>query len=337
MRLRVGIIGLGVGERHILGFESNPECEVVSLCDTDSEKLRVVGARYPGKKLTEDPDVLLSDPMIDIISVASYDSAHHYQVLRALQSGKHVFVEKPLCLFEHELREIVATLIKSNTLCLSSNLILRKEPRFEELCKNIKENKLGDIYLWEGDYNYGRVEKLLSGWRGEIPYYSVVHGGAIHLIDLVLWLSQKRVSSVVARGNQVVTGGSKFARDDLVISLLELEDGSIAKITANFGCVAPHKHKLSVYGTKGTFEQGATGDAVYFFDRDPKVEPTSVGTRYPGSNKEDLIPHFVESILGNPDYGGVTAQEVVDVMAVSLAIEKALESGNDERVNYFDL
>ena len=46
----------------------------------------------------------------------------------------------------------------------------------------------GRAYYVEADYNYGRLWKLTDGWRGEIPFYSVVYGGAVHMIDLVCWL-----------------------------------------------------------------------------------------------------------------------------------------------------
>ena len=52
---------------------------------------------------------------------------------------------------------------------------------------------MGRLYYLEGDYAYGRLPKILSGWRAEIPIYSVVHGGAIHIIDLLLWLGGGQV------------------------------------------------------------------------------------------------------------------------------------------------
>ena len=50
MTLNVGIIGLGVGEKHIDGFEKNEKCKVVSICDQNPQKLREVSNRNPSKK-----------------------------------------------------------------------------------------------------------------------------------------------------------------------------------------------------------------------------------------------------------------------------------------------
>jgi len=334
-KLSAGVIGLGVGEAHISGYEVDPRCTVASLCDIDEKKLKEVGSRYPGRKLTNDAEELLSDPTIDVVSIASYDTYHHEQIMRALKNGKHVFVEKPLCLFEKELNEIVSQLNKSRHLKLSSNLILRRTPRFVELHQRIQSNDLGDVYYVEGDYDYGRLGKIVDGWRGSIPYYSVVHGGAIHLIDLILWLTEKKVRKVVAMGNKTVTEQTNFRRQDLVVALLEFEDGALAKVSANFGCMVPHHHKLSVYGTRGTFEQSHTG-AAYFFSRDPAVSSKDIESEYPGSSKGDMLPSFVKHILDG-DAPNVTAQEVLDAMSISLAVEKALGSGRPESVNYLEL
>ena len=50
----------------------------------------------------------------------------------------------------------------------------------------IAAGELGELFHLEGDYDYGRRHKLTDGWRGRIPYYSVVLGGAIHMVDLLL-------------------------------------------------------------------------------------------------------------------------------------------------------
>ena len=253
--LKAGIIGLGVGERHIPGYEADPRCRVVALCDSDPARLAEVGARHPGRKLTGDAMEILNDPSIDVVSIASFDNFHCEQVLAAIANGKHIFVEKPLCLLDSEFDAIAAALAAHPSIRLSSNLILRRTPRFIELRRRIQAGELGTLYYLEGDYDYGRVHKIRTGWRAEIPYYSVVHGGAIHLIDLLLWLSGGRVREVFAYGNRLASEGTEFRRNDLVAALLTFEDGMTAKISANFSSMVPHHHKLAVYGTRGTFEQ----------------------------------------------------------------------------------
>jgi predicted dehydrogenase len=321
-KLRVGIIGLGVGERHIDGFNRHPNAEVVALCDSDSDVRRRIAQSYSGMRILSDANALLDDPAIDILSIASYDNDHFLQVAHALEKGKHVFVEKPLCLRREEWHTIRRMLATWPHLRLSSNLILRVSPRFQELRSRLAAGELGRIFNIEGDYLYGRLEKLTSGWRGRIPNYSVILGGAIHLIDLLMWLTGERVKSVFAIGNGIASEGSPFRGNDMVSALLTFNSGMTGKVSANFGSVYPHFHKLVLYGTKGTFENGQ-GDALLWKSRDPAANPVRIASTYPGVDKGDLIPSFVDAVLGTGP-ALVTEDEVLAAMAVGLAIDQSL-------------
>ena len=321
-RVGVGIIGLGVGERHIAGFRRHPAAEVVALCDIDPAKQAMARARYPGVRVHAEAEALIDDPDVAIVSVASYDDAHFAQVARALERGKHVFVEKPICLHDDEFRELRRLHAARPGLRISSNLILRRAPRFVDLRERIRGGRFGQVYYVEGDYDYGRLHKIAEGWRGTIPFYSVVHGGAIHLVDLLTWLTGSRIVEVEAVGNRICAEGTKFRYNDLVVALLRFESGAVGKVSANFGCVRPHFHRLSVYGTDATFEN-RPDHALLWTSRDPAVAPERLDTAYPGADKGDLIPGFVDAVLGR-GAAEVEAEDVFASMAVCLAIERAV-------------
>ena len=331
-KLNAGVIGLGVGESHITGLQAHPRCKVSTICDLNEEVLQTVGQRYPSCQLTVDPLSILDDPNIDIVCIASYDDAHESQVLRALRNNKHVFVEKPLCLSGKELNNIADELNSKTHLSFSSNHILRKTPRFAELKERISSNLLGEIFHMEGSYDYGRLHKLTDGWRGKIPNYSVTLGGGIHIIDLMLWLSGKKVSSVFARGNNIATSISQFEGLSLTTSVLQFEDGSTGQITSNFASVAPHHHTLSIYGTIGTFEQSHCG-ANYYWSRDPLDDREEVSSDYPGAAKGDLIMNFIDTIFSK-DAPLVSKQEVFDAVSVCLAIDQSITSSTPQKVIY---
>ncbi len=232
-RLKVGIIGLGVGERHIAGYREHPDCEVVALCDFDEGKRREVAARHPGIAMKASADEVLDDPAIDVVSIATYDNWHFEQAARAIRNGKHVFVEKPVCLHEEEARQLRELLNQHPEVVLSSNLVLRMSPRFASLKAMIEAGELGDLYYAEADYNYGRLHKLTDGWRGKLDYYSVVHGGAVHMVDLLLWLTGDRIVEVQAYGNRICSRDSAFRFDDMVVACVRFERGMIGKGARN--------------------------------------------------------------------------------------------------------
>jgi len=324
-QLKAGIIGLGVGEQHISGYGVDPRCEVVALCDSDKTKLKEVGSKYQQCRLTTNPDDILFDPSIGVVSIATYDNAHWDQIIKALENGKHVFAEKPLCLFLDEAVQIAAALRKHPGLKLSSNLILRCSPRFKELKARISDGELGDVYAIEADYNYGRIEKLTDGWRGKLDFYSVFLGGGVHMVDLIRWLTGAQVEGVYATGSRVATAGSRFRHPDYVCALLGLDNGIRAKVSANFGCVHPHFHGLTVYGTRATFINGLP-DAKLITSRDPERSTEVITTSYPGCAKGDLIGNFLDEITGEGSME-VTAEEVFRTMAVCFAAEESLSTG----------
>lgn len=332
-RLRAGIVGLGVGEQHIAGYESHPACEVIAICDIDRERLKSVGQRHPQLRRIADPAALLADPEIDVVSIASYDDAHFEQIKSALEHGKHVFAEKPLVLYESEARSLHALLREHPDLRLSSNVPLRLSPRFEEIRARIAAGGFGDVFHVEGDYDYGRRHKLTDGWRGDLPYYSVVLGGAIHLVDLLLWMTGLRAVEVTsAISSSIATRGTKFRHPDFAMATLALEGGATMKVTANLGCVSPHFHGVRVYGTEATFHNGLPHGVVY--SQPSPEEPMrqeQVTAAYPGVQKGDLIFSFVESIVSGAP-ARVTAQDVFDTLAVCFAIERAMASGGREDV-----
>lgn len=330
--LKVGIIGLGVGEQHIAGYQRHPGCKVTTLCDFAPEKQALATEKYPHMKVCRNADEVLNDPAIDIVSIATYDNYHYEQLVAAVAAGKHVFMEKPLCLYPKELHHIRQLLAEKTDVRMSSNLILRKSPRFEELKRRIQEGELGELYYLSGDYNYGRIHKIHNEWRGELDYYSVVLGGAVHMIDLLLWLSGDRAVEVSAYGTDIASRGSAFLYDDTVVAVIKFASGLVAKVCSNFACVHPHFHGLEIYGTKATFINGVP-DARLFTSRNPDEKPLTITAPYPGSHKGDLIYSFVDAIVsgGRPE---VPEDDVFNCMSVCFAIIEACSTSKTVKIPY---
>jgi predicted dehydrogenase len=333
--VRAAIIGLGVGEQHIAGYRAHPEAEVVAVCDVDPAKLARAAERYPELRRCSDADELLRDPEIDVVSVASYDDAHFEQIRLALENGKHVFAEKPFVLYEREAVALADLLRGRPDLRLSTNLPLRMSPRFVRIRERIAAGELGELFHLEGDYDYGRRHKLTDGWRARIPYYSVMLGGGIHMVDLLTWMSGVSIVEVLAAaGTGIATEGTAFRHYDFVTALMRTDAGPLIKVNANLGSVSRHFHAVRIYGTAGTFVNGLPDGTLYRPAPPPEeATVTVVDDPYTGAHKGDLIESFVESILtGAP--ARVTAEDAFASLSVCLAIERALQSGGAVDVEY---
>jgi predicted dehydrogenase len=335
-KIGVGVIGLGVGEQHARAFAAHPECRLVALCDMSAAKLAEVAGRLPKARHYSRAMDLIADPGVQLVSIASNDDDHCEQIIAALALGKHVFAEKPLCLTRDQLRRIALAWRQARGARLSTNTLLRRSPRFRWLKNEVVAGRLGRVYCIEGDYIYGRLHKLTSGWRGEISGYSVMLGGGIHVVDLMLWMSGERPVEVMAYGSSLGSAGSGFRGTDLVLALLRFESGLVAKIGANFAAHYSHFHRFVVYGTQGTFENlpsQLSEAARLWVGRDDGAPPALVEQAYPAVGKGDLIPAFIDALRdrGPPD---IPESEVFASVATCLAIDQSVAEGRAVKVEY---
>ncbi|MFO1142709.1 MAG: Gfo/Idh/MocA family oxidoreductase [Amaricoccus sp.] len=96
-RLRVGVVGSGIGASHIEGYAALPErYEVVALCDLDPVRGPEVAERFGIPAVTAGYDELLRRDDLDVVDVCTPSGMHQAQAIAALQAGFHVVVEKPV-------------------------------------------------------------------------------------------------------------------------------------------------------------------------------------------------------------------------------------------------
>jgi len=137
---------------------------------------------------------------------------------------------------------------------------------------------------------------------------------------------------VSAAGNAIASAGSGFKNFDTVVAWLKFESGAVGKLGVNFGCVLPHFHAVSLYGTKATFINGRDRASLYT-SPDPALPPKRLDSAYPGIHKGALIRSFVGSILGE-GAAEVGEDDVFASMSVCFAIEKSAHSGKPVAVDY---
>jgi predicted dehydrogenase len=320
--ISAGVIGLGVGEQHVIALLEHPFVDKVCIWDQNPQKLEDVKLRNPEAIIVKKESDIIGHSNCDLVCISSYDSDHHDQCKTCIESGQHIFVEKPVCLYLEEAKSIINCLRANPEVCFSSNLILRKSSRFADLKQRIDNNDLGEVYSIDADYYYGRVSKLTDGWRGEIDFYSIFLGGGVHMVDLVRWLSGKEAVSVFAVSNKIVTAGTKFRYDDYVSAMISFDGGMQARVSANFGCVHPHYHSIKVFGTKSTFINEKERASLHNSRSQDEV-PQRIDTDYPGCKKGDLLRSFINEIESGslPAY---TIEDIFETLAVCFAVEQSV-------------
>ncbi len=327
--MNVGIIGLGVGAKHLESLKKNKYINKIKVYDYDKKKVKYYSKKFQVLSCNNE-DEIFKDRSINLVCIASYDNFHYGQIKKSIINKKHIFVEKPAVDSFSSAKKILNLLKKNKKIFFCTNYILRKSPRFIQIKKLIKKNYLGKIYYIESDYNYGRVHKLTNGWRGKIPFYSITNGGGVHIIDLVNFLFESKIIEIKSYANKIVTKKTRFKYPDCIVTIAKFQNGAIGKFVSNFGCVYPHFHKLNLYGTKKTFEN-YLNKGIFFNKRD-KNKFISIKSVYK-TKKSLLLNEFINSVRK-----GLKRQYYINnafnALSVCFSIDKSFKQNKSIKINY---
>ncbi len=195
-------------------------------------------------RATSDYKEILSDPDVDTVMITTRHNLHAKMVLEALQAGKNVFVEKPLCLNTEELEQIVHLKLATR----NSQLIVGFNRRFAPLAQKMKQ------LLGEGPKNI--IATMNAGF---IPSNVWIHdleigggriiGEACHYIDLCTYLAGSKIKAVCMNS----MGTNPQENTDNASILLKYENGTNAVINyfAN-GSKAYSKERIEAYNQEKT-------------------------------------------------------------------------------------
>lgn len=235
--LRVGLAGVGrFGKLHANVLAHLPHVHLAALADPDPIGLAQVSDRYGVEARYSDALELIADPSLDAVILATPDGQHAAQVQAALRRRVHVFVEKPLASSWQEAVEL-QRLAAQVGVSLQTGLILRYETSHRVLRQQIAKGQFGDLVSIRAQRNCSR-----SSYAAIANHVHTVHRTLIHDIDLLLWLSDSQVTSVMAlevrQGNHLAPLGC--------FALLQLASGCVAQLESSW--TVPDQAPATVIG-----------------------------------------------------------------------------------------
>ena len=146
-RYRIGIVGCGEVTQivHLPSIAQLPgQFTVTALCDVSRQVLDAVGERWQVQNRFTDYHDLAASPEVDAVLIANPNAYHAPVTLAALEAGKHVLVEKPMCINLREADEIIAAQKRSGK-CVQVGYMRRYAPAFTEAVRQVQE--LGGVRL----------------------------------------------------------------------------------------------------------------------------------------------------------------------------------------------
>lgn len=261
---------------------------------------------------------VLADPAVDAVVLTTPHSQHHRQMLQAAESGKHVFVEKPVTLKRAHAVEAIEAL-NAKGLTLGVGFSRRFQPAFAALVDTVRGGEIGEVLHLEGEQSGPSAYKLQKGaWRAtreESPGGAMAARG-VHVLDGMIHLAGP-VASISAISDQRVV---EVDVDDTTAMMMRFKGGASGYLGTIY--VTADIWRLQVYGSKGYAEmRGETSLVVKDLKNVERV------TNFPNANIVGLaLEAFAEAASGGAPFP-VTAEEAIAGVA---AYEAMIASVNKE-------
>lgn len=195
-RIGLGVIGCGgFGLFALQQFTQLPGVELVAMAGTHQPASMAAAARF-GVENSDDISVLLNNPDVHLVYIATPPSFHHPQALAALQAGKHVIVEKPLAMSVAQADELIEV-ARARDCLIVANLMQRYNPLFGLVGQLIESKVLGEVLRGYFE-NYASDENLPANhwfWDRKMSGGIFIEHG-VHFFDLFAgWLGQGKVEA----------------------------------------------------------------------------------------------------------------------------------------------
>ncbi|WP_423395172.1 Gfo/Idh/MocA family protein [Burkholderia sp. LMG 21824] len=336
-RLRVGVIGLGIGRKHIEGWREHPDVDVVAIADPDAKRLAKVGDALGIDARYASADAMFAAEKLDVVSVCTPNKFHRELTLAAFDAGCHVLCEKPMALNADEGREMLIAAQRAGKR-LMINFSYRFSAQSRALKAQVDSGLFGDFYFGRTVWHRRRGMPGFGGWFGT---KALAGGGplidlGVHRLDLALWLMgypkpvwvMGSTYDPIAR-ELAARAGKTFDVEDLAAALIRFDNGATLALEASWATNIQEAELMEtrLLGTRAgllqkNLNEGYTFDAHVFIEQngaqfDMRLNP-------PAEGAHSAMYDYAEAILCDvphpaPGEEGLIVMEILDAIYASAA------------------
>jgi predicted dehydrogenase len=321
----VGLLGAGsfASSTLIPAMQGSSETKLVTICAANGSHAQQSARKFQFGNCSTDASALMQDSGVNTVVIATRHHLHAKQVIAALQAGKNVFCEKPLCLSEDELYSVAHAYLQNNGPKLMVGFNRRFAPmsvRMRSFLQQISEPlslhyRINAGYLppdhWVNDREQG-------GGR--------IIGEVCHFVDLLMFLAG---SPIVEVGARRVGASPRYSGDNVLISI-RFANGSEGTISylAN-GDRSFSKERIEVFGggAAAVLEDFRHLELV----RNGRRERSRSRRRQDKGHREEWAV-FADSVLQNAN-SPIPFDEIICTTLATFRIEDALSTGARVAVN----
>lgn len=273
-KLRMGVVGLGMGRGHARGYLSHPGADLVALCDMDGERLAREAGEMGVKQTYGEAIDMFERADLDAVSIAVPNKLHAPLTIAALKRGLHVLCEKPMARTAREAERMLEA-----ARAAKKNLMINFSFRFSDMSYALKEQVdagvVGDIYFGRSVWHRRRGMPKFGGWFGikEMSGGGPLIDLGVHRLDLALWLMGYPEPVAVSGSTYDPLAraladreGASFDVEDLACGLVKFANGATLILEASWALnINENEHMVtSLYGTRGGLVQRNVGGGYEF-------------------------------------------------------------------------
>jgi len=255
-KYNVGIVGYGwVASAHIPAINATSLGQVTAVYSSRELDEAELSAKHGGRiKVYNDFGEMLADSDIHVLSICSYPFEHAKQVIAAAKAGKHLIIEKPLCLSLRDLKEMQRAVRQAKIrTCVCFEC--RYSSQFQATKAVIDQGLLGKLHYGEVDYYHG-----IGPWYGQFRWNTRKDAGGsslltagCHALDALLLCMGNDVAEVTSYDTR--SQSKMFAPYEYTttsVTILKFKDGSIGKCAAVVDCLQPYYFHTHLVGSEGS-------------------------------------------------------------------------------------
>ena len=361
-KLRVAVLGAGAWAHfaHIPGWQRDPRCEVVAICDPVGDRAQEFAAKFNVPRATTDWQQVVGDPSIDVIDVCMPSSTHFTLAWAALEANKHVLCEKPVAYDFRETRR-AAALARAKGLKTKLGFTFRYSPGVQYAKSLIDEGFTGRPFIFNGYEQNSQWLDPMNPLRQvdinadqSVIQTSSLEGYGAPVIDISHWWVGADLQRVVGTmrnfiPERMVRDTGKVMRmniDDGDIYIGEFANGALTSIQTSFVTIGNYPGiEARLYGEKGAIicrlvEEFGVAETIKIAQPDDvEFKQVEIPQRFypPGGHAREswrslfyanLIRDFIDEILeggernqGNFD-DGAWVQETINAVEQSFHEER---------------
>lgn len=329
--MHVAVIGLGIGENHVRALVDTSGVnsgEDVTICDVDRRKLNAIGKSYDVKNLTTSYQEVLNTPDIDVITLATPPYLHEEMVTSALESGKHVYCEKPLSTTFSSSKKLVQLAVEKG-LALTVGFNMRHYGEYEKASSLLRKGVLDSIVTVESyshasahDMDGFRLSKEKSGGG------CLIDSGS-HRFDLLRWLIGPIKEIQCFEDNLAI---NQMEGEDTATVNLRFEGGTLGTLNCTWatGSIPRWDEGLDIFGTDGFIKIRDSNHSLTLNTTEKGKMEYSFDVNY-----EKTFQNSIYGFLRKIRKGEVGVDRV-KTLASSQAVSGAYRSANSNEIISFD-